>query len=202
MAKLILASSSPRRLELLQSIGYNPDIISSPDIDETPLKGEASAHLVSRLSSQKVEKVQEEYPNDVIIGGDTIVSLGRRILCKPQDIDEARSFLTMLSGRRHRVYTGISIISPCSGMSTKVCQSIIKFKVITNEEMDFILTSNQWRGVSGAYTIQGAAAALITWMSGSPSTVKGLPLYEANCLLKSRGIKPTLQTIQNAASLS
>ena len=192
MKKLVLASGSPRRLELLKTIGYCPDIVESADIDETPYKDENPRDLVKRLAIQKAQKVFESYPDAVIVSGDTIVNTGTMILGKPKDGEEVYHFLKILSGKRHRVYTGICVISleNKEKPSVKVACTIVKFKVLTEDEIEFYIKSEEWKGKSGGYMIQGLAATFVTWISGTQCNVKGLPLYHVNNMLKNSGLKP------------
>jgi septum formation protein len=188
MSKLILASSSPRRKHLLESIGYYPDSIVAPEIDEQPHKKEAPIRLAERLAAEKAIKVAEDYPQDVIIAADTIVARGRLIIPKPQDIGEAHKFLSLLSGRRHTVYTGVCVIKG----DKKVCavvQTKLKFKLLTEEEIQYLLDSNEWRDKSGGYGLQGIAGAYIAWINGHPSNVIGLPVHETYKILTGLGFK-------------
>lgn len=187
--KLILASASPRRVDLLKQIGFVPDVIAAADIDESYLKGETIPGHAKRLAHEKSLKVSKEYPNDVVIAADTIVTISRKVLGKPKDEKEAREFLSKLSGRRHKVHTGICVISPL-GKSLKIDTTTVKFKRVSKEELDLLIQSKEWEGKSGAYMIQGIASAFVEHLSGSVSTVVGLPLYHANNMLRSAGIKP------------
>lgn len=192
MPKLILASSSPRRLSLLKQIGYLPDLIVTPEIDETPLKGELPSELVKRLSYEKAKRIQIEYKNDIILAADTIVARGRRIIGKPESEAEARTFLNFLSGHRHRTYTGISVIYN-EKIITKVSYTAVKFKRISAEELDLYIASRQWEGKSGAYSIQGMANMFIEQIIGSDTNVIGLNLNITYKILNSLGLKPKLE---------
>lgn len=187
--KLILASASPRRVDLLRQIGFVPDIIIAADIDESFIKGETISGHAKRLAHEKALKVSKEYPNDAVIAADTIVTISRKVLGKPKDEKEAREYLSKLSGRRHRVHTGICVIWP-NGKALKVDTTIVKFKRISKDELDLLIQSREWEGKSGAYMIQGIASAFVEQLRGSVSTVIGLPLYHANNMLRSAGIKP------------
>ena len=189
--KLILGSSSARRLELLKSIGYHPDIVQSPDIDETPYKKEKARSLVLRLAVSKAEAVVEQHDDSVVISADTIANVRSKILGKPKDADQAREFLRMISGKRHKIYTGICVLSSDGSKAlTRVSETIVKFKLITKEEEELFIASEQWKGAAGGYKIQGLIASCILMINGSYSNVMGLPLYEANNLLRAHGMKP------------
>lgn len=182
---LILGSGSPRRKELLAQIGIVPDCIRPPEIDETPLKAELPRPYCRRMALEKVRAVEAD-ATDTILCADTTVALGRRILGKPDDAGEARRFLQMMSGRRHRVITAVAV-----RMGDRVWQkdvvSQVRMKVLSGEETDSYIASGDWRGKAGAYGIQGPAAALIPWISGSYSAIVGLPLAETAQLLKAAG---------------
>ncbi|MEO0938098.1 MAG: nucleoside triphosphate pyrophosphatase [Pseudomonadota bacterium] len=184
--KLILGSGSPRRLELLAQLGLTPDAVRPPDIDETPLKGELPRPYCIRIASQKVEAVQAE-PDDVVLCADTTVALGRRILGKPEDAVEARHFLDMLSGRRHRVITAVAL-----KRGTRLWQrdvvSQVRMKRLSEPEITSYLATGDWQGKAGGYAIQGPASALIPWISGSFTGIVGLPLAETAALLSAAGL--------------
>jgi len=188
---LVLASASPRRVDLLKQIGFKPDIIHPADIDETPLKGELPITLVKRLAEEKAKVVVQQFPNDIIIAGDTIVVASGKILGKPADAIEARKFIDLLSGRRHQVISGLCVTS-ASKHSVRVVKTIIKFKRITEEEKDLLIESNEWQGKSGGYMIQGIASAFAQLINGSVTNVIGLPLFEANNLLRAQGLRPSI----------
>ncbi len=187
----ILASSSPRRKELLKSVGYCPDQFISPDVDETILKKEFPLVAAKRLAELKSKTIAQKFPEAVVLASDTIVARGRTILGKPKDRKEAHHFLELLSGRRHDVFTGISITT---GMSTisKVVKTKVKFKRLVGSEIQLLLDANEWSDKSGAYALQGMAAAYITWINGSPSNVIGLPLCETHKMLSGFGVKQKL----------
>ncbi|KIE05135.1 Maf-like protein [Candidatus Jidaibacter acanthamoeba] len=191
MPKLILASTSPRRLSLLKQIGYTPDLIFAPEIDETPLKKELPSALVKRLSYEKAKKAQREYQDDIILAADTVVARGRRVIGKPEGTEEARVFLNFLSGHRHRAYTGVSAIYK-EKIITKVSHSTVKFKRISAEELDLYIASQQWEDKSGAYSIQGMANMFIEYIIGSDTNVIGLNLNITYKILNSLGLKPTV----------
>lgn len=194
MYKFILASSSPRRISLLKSIGYTPDKIVPANIDETPMAKELPAKLAERLALEKASKVHEQFPESLILGADTIVARGRLIIPKPKDAIEAHKYLKLLSGRRHVVYTGICIINGDKYLK-KVVQTKLKFKLLTNQEIDNLIISNEWKDKSGGYALQGVAGAYISWISGHPSNVIGLPVHETYKILSGIGLKQTINTV-------
>ncbi len=184
--KLILASASPRRLELLEQVGITPDLVMPADIDETPLKNETPRALAGRLASFKAIKVSPAEQGTFTLASDTVVAAGRRILGKATDIDEARAFLELLSGRRHNVYTGVCVAS-YTGTITKTVKTVVKFKRLNKSEIDFYLSHDEWEGKAGSYAIQGIAARFITSINGSYSNVVGLPLAETVNMLNGNG---------------
>ncbi|MBT5187911.1 MAG: septum formation protein Maf [Kordiimonadaceae bacterium] len=184
---LILASASPRRLELLKQIGITPDQIMPADVDETPLANEKPNVLASRLACLKANKIALNHPQNFILASDTVVACGNRILGKAKDVEEARKFLTLLSGRRHHVYTGVCLITPDNKISIKTVNTVVKFKNLDQSELDFYLNQDEWMGKAGAYAIQGIAARYIRAINGSYSNVVGLPLCEVTNMLKGRG---------------
>jgi nucleoside triphosphate pyrophosphatase len=186
-APLVLASASPRRLDLLRQIGIVPDEIDPADLDETPLKDELPAAHVVRLAAAKAERVQPRHPGAFILAADTVVACGRRILPKAEDAATARACLMLLSGRRHRVYGGMALVTPSGEMAIRRVVSRVAFKRLSAPELEAYLASGEWQGKAGAYAIQGCAAALISWISGSYSNVVGLPLFEVAQLLAGRG---------------
>lgn len=187
--RLILASSSPRRVELLAQIGITPDQIDPADIDETPLKAEMPARLAQRLASSKAAVVAERHPEDVVLAADTVVAVGRRLLEKPADEAEARRFLKLLSGRNHRVFTGIAVVA--EGRTTwRVVDTRVTFKHLSDAEIDAYVATGEWRGKAGGYGIQGRAAAFVQRIVGSHPAVMGLPLFETSNLLYGTGWRP------------
>jgi len=186
-ARLVLASASPRRLDLLRQIGIEPDIVDPADIDETPLPGELPRLHAARLARAKAETVRLRHPGALILAADTVVACGRRILGKPETEAEARRFLTLLSGRRHRVIGAIVVMNPNGNMSSRETVSQVLFKRLSNIEIAGYLATEEWRGKAGGYAIQGKAAAFVAWMSGSYSNVVGLPLFDAAQLLAGQG---------------
>lgn len=188
----ILASASPRRLELLAQIGLTPSEVLATEIDETPRKAELPTIYAQRMAQEKAQAAATQRPDATILAADTVVACGRRILGKPVDEFEARKFLRLLSGRRHRVYTAVCVYSPQNKKSQpskayqqKLSCTQVKFKRLTHEEIEGYLASGEWQGKAGAYAIQGRAAAFIPWMSGSYSNVVGLPLAEVSAMLAS-----------------
>ncbi|MDP1974835.1 MAG: Maf family protein [Alphaproteobacteria bacterium] len=186
---LILASQSPRRLELLKQINIVPNKIIPADVDESYLKNELPSVCAKRLSLLKAEKIAETNPDAFILSADTIVACGRRMLGKPENEAEARKFLDLLSGRRHRVYGGICLITPDGKKRIKLSQSIVLFKCLSKEEKENFVQSDEWVGKAGGYAIQGLAASFIDFISGSYSNIVGLDLCETSKLLKSADFK-------------
>jgi septum formation protein len=188
---LVLASASPRRLELLRQVGLVPDCIDPADIDETPRRGELPPAHVMRLAKEKAQAVIPRHPGAYILAADTVVACGRRILPKTEDEASARSCLEMLSGRRHRVHGGIAVASPGGCLVTRRVDSQVAFKRLSEAEIGAYLRTGEWQGKAGGYAIQGRAAGLIRWVSGSYSNVVGLPLFETVQLLAGRGYRPS-----------
>jgi septum formation protein len=186
-AALILASASPRRLDLLRQIGIVPDRVDPADIDETPQRGELPAAHVVRLAAAKARPIASRHPGAFILAADTVVACGRRILPKAEDEVTARFCLDLLSGKRHRVYGGVALVTPAGDIAVRRVVSHVQFKRLSERELGDYLASGEWRGKAGGYAIQGRAAALIPWISGSYSNVVGLPLYETAQLLTGRG---------------
>ena len=194
--RLILASASPRRRDLLAQIGVTPALILHPDIDETPKKAELPAAYAKRLAAEKAAKAAEDAQvrsGDLILSADTVVAVGRRILPKTETEAEARDCLALLSGRRHRVLTAIALLPILEGKaigkaSERLVVSTVAFKRMTDAEIAGYIASGEWRGKAGGYAVQGLAAAYVRWMEGSYSSVVGLPLYETATLLAARGI--------------
>ena len=190
MPVLVLASASPRRLELLRQIGIVPNCVDPADIDETPGRGELPAAHVVRLAEAKARAVAPRHPDAFILAADTIVACGRRILPKAEDEATARACLTLLSGRRHRVYGGVAVMAPSGEIAIRRVISQVAVKRLSEMELDLYLRSGEWQGKAGGYAIQGAAAAFISWLAGSYSNVVGLPLFETAQLLAGRGYRP------------
>lgn len=184
--KLVLASSSPRRLELLGRLEVKPDRIVSPDIDETPLKAELPRDYVIRMAREKAAAV-ERADDEVLIAGDTIVAVGRRILGKAEDDAEQRQFLKLMGGRRHHTMSAVCVIAADGTARTKLSDSTIKFKRFDDKEIGNYIKSGEGQGKAGGYAIQGLAEAFVISISGSFSGIMGLPLYETRNLLISSG---------------
>ena len=184
---LILASSSPRRKELLGSLGIIPKKIISPVVDETPLKGERVLDFIKRIALRKAQEVHTQVPEAFVLAGDTVVVMGGKIIGKPKDRKEAFKVLSQLSGRRHRVYTGICALSPKGKLAYRYVITTISFKRLQEQEIKDYLDSGEWEGRAGAYSIQGKAGKFVKFLSGSYSNVVELPLYETDCLLKGLG---------------
>jgi len=192
--RLVLASASPRRLELLRQVGFAPDEIDPADIDETPLRGELPPAHAVRLAEEKARAMIPRHPGAYILAVDTVVACGRRILPKTEDEASARSCLELLSVRRHRVHGTIALAGPDGGLACRRVDSQVAFKRLSELEIAAYLRSGEWQGKAGGYAIQGRAAALIRWMRGSYSNVVGLPLFETAQLLTGRGYRPNWLT--------
>lgn len=191
--KLVLASASPRRLMLLERVGLTADLLNPTDIDETPRKGETPRALSVRLAEEKA-KTALRAPQVVALGAgvfvvaaDTVVGLGRRILPKAETREEAARCLDLLSGRSHWVYSTVTVVSPSNRTSTRCCETKVRFKRLSRNDIDSYLASEEWRGKAGGYAIQGRAEAFVRYISGSYSSVVGLPLYETVHLLEGAG---------------
>lgn len=184
---LVLASSSPRRLELLRQVGIEPDLVDPADIDETPERDETPRRLVARLAFGKAEAVAARHPQAYVLAADTIVAVGRRILGKPEDEADARRMINLLSGRAHKVLTGVAVIAPGGKTASRVVETRVTFKRITARELDAFIAGGEWADASGAYKIHKRAGAFATNMQGSFTSVVGLPLYETLGLLNGLG---------------
>ena len=183
--KLILASASPRRLDLLARIGVVPDQVRPADIDESVLKGELPAPHAERLAAEKAMAVAET--GALTLAADTVVAAGRRILPKAEDEATARRCLELLSGRRHRVHSAVTLVDADGQARHRLSTSIVTFKRLTADEIAAYLASGEWQGKAGGYAIQGRAEAFVRFLSGSHSGVVGLPLFETRALLLSAG---------------
>jgi septum formation protein len=186
---LILASSSPRRRELLAQIGIVPDAIDPADIDETPRKGELPLRHAQRLATEKARLVAERHPGAVVLGADTVVGCGRRILPKAETIEQARACLTLLSGRRHRVHGGVALMTPGGKLVERRVTTAVAMKRLSPQELETYLDSTEWQGKAGGYAIQGLAARFVREIIGSYSNVVGLPLFETAMLLEGQGFR-------------
>ncbi|TRD14994.1 Maf family protein [Palleronia caenipelagi] len=184
--RLVLGSGSPRRLELLGRLGLEPAEIRAPDIDETPLHGELPRPYCERMAREKA-LASAVAPGEVVLCADTTVAAGRRILGKPADADEARKFLKLLSGRRHKVITAVAVRTD-ERLLERVSVSSVRFKRLSQDEISGYIASGDWRGKAGGYAIQGSAEAFIPWIEGSYSAIMGLPLAETAHLLMAAGL--------------
>ncbi|WP_225204921.1 Maf family protein [Novosphingobium huizhouense] len=187
-APLVLASASPRRLELLARLGVTPDRVLATDIDETPLRGELPRAHAVRLAAGKARAAAALAPDALILAGDTVVGVGRRILPKAEDETTARACLALLSGRRHRVFSAIAVLGPDGRLREALSETIVRFKRLSEAEIESYIAGGEWRGKAGGYAIQGSAEGLCDWLSGSHSGVVGLPLYETRRLLRAAGV--------------
>lgn len=188
----ILASASPRRLELLAQIGYKPDEVIPANVDETPLKNELPNDYVLRVANAKALAVYRERAGAVILASDTAVVAGRRILPKAEDEATARACLKALSGRRHQVLTAVAVMDADGNMQQKQACTRVKFRRLEAWEIEQYIASREWHGKAGGYAIQGLASAFIPWINGSYSSVVGLPLAETSRLLVGAGVKPQM----------
>lgn len=191
--KLVLASGSPRRLALLAQIGLEPDALMPAEVDETPDRGELPRTLAVRLAREKAERViervrgQEAIRDAYILGADTVVAVGRRILPKPDLLEEAAACLRLLSGRTHRVYSGVCLVSPHNSIKTRLVESRVRFKRLSSQEIESYLASGEWRGKAGGYAIQGLAGGFVIKLVGSYPNVVGMPLFETATMLAGEG---------------
>jgi septum formation protein len=191
--KLVLASASPRRLGLLQQIGIDPDHLHPTDLDETPEAGELPRQLAHRLAEEKAQaalawsKRDAEWTGSYILTADTVVAVGRRVLPKAETREEAEACLRLLSGRAHRVWTGLALVTPAGAVKTRLVETRIRFKRLSHAELTAYLASEEWRGKAGGYAIQGLAGAFVVRLIGSYSSVVGLPLAETAALLEGTG---------------
>lgn len=185
--RLILASASPRRLDLLAQAGITPDAVVPADIDETPHKNELPRAHALRLAEGKARAIAAAHPGAFILAADTVVACGRRILPKAETEAQAAQCLALLSGRRHRVYGGIALLLPDGTLRTRLADTVVQFKQLTAAERNNYLASRDWDGKAGGYAIQGAAAAFVPWINGSYSNVVGLDLAMVHDLLEGLG---------------
>ena len=193
LPKLVLASASPRRLALLQQIGIEPDHLLPADLDETPERNEAPRVLAQRLAREKAEhasiiaRIDAQLDGAFVLAADTVVAVGRRILPKCEASDEAQQCLALLSGRAHRVYTGVALVTPKGALRQRVVESRLRFKRQSEAEIAAYVSSRDWHGKAGGYAIQGLAGAFVENLIGSYSGIVGLPLYETAALLSGEG---------------
>lgn len=190
MPPLVLASASPRRAELIRRLGIEPAAIDPADIDETPAKAEAPARYAARMAAEKAALVAARHPGVAVLGADTVVAAGQRILPKTEQEDEARACLRLLSGRRHRVHSAITLIDASGKARHRLSTSIVRFKRLTEAEIENYICGGDWRGKAGGYAIQGYAESWVAMLSGSHSGVMGLPLFETRALLAAAGLLP------------
>jgi septum formation protein len=183
---LVLASTSPRRLELLARLGIVPTRLAAPDVDESPLKAEPPRAYVLRLAEAKARAV-ERAPHEVVLAGDTTVAVGSRILGKPADEADLRRMLALLSGRRHGCFSGVCMIDAEGRARTRVSATVVAFKRLSDAEIDGYVASGEGMGKAGGYAIQGRAEGFVRFLSGSHSGVVGLPLFETRALLIASG---------------
>jgi len=193
--RLVLASASPRRLGLLNQVGIDPDHLHPTDVDETPLKSELPRQLALRLAKDKAEAAlawsrrEPEWSGSFILAADTVVAVGRRILPKAETVDDAENCLRLLSGRSHRVWTGIAVATPSGAVKARLVETRLRFKRLSSAEVAGYIASDEWRGKAGGYAIQGIAGGFVVKLIGSYPAVVGLPLYETVNLLAGDGYK-------------
>ncbi|WP_421857785.1 Maf-like protein [Oricola sp.] len=205
LQKLVLASGSPRRVELLSQAGLEPTQLLPAHIDESPLRSELPRSLARRLARSKAEKAHDklradgEHEGAYVLAADTVVAVGRTSLPKAEAVDEATQCLRLLSGRTHRVHTGVCLITPRDKIRQKVVETRVRFKRLTADEMESYLASGEWRGKAGGYAIQGLAGTFVVRLVGSYSNVVGLPLYETVSLLTGEGYKVHLNWLSGGS---
>jgi septum formation protein len=185
--RLILASASPRRLDLLSRIDVGPDAVIPADIDESVPKGELPRDHAVRLAVEKAETVAAKEPDSLVLAADTVVAVGRRILPKVEDEPTLRACMKLLSGRRHRVMTGVALAAPGQPLRTRLIETMIAIKRLSDAEVDFYASHGEWRGKAGGYALQGYGEVYVRHIAGSYSNVVGLPLAETRNLLKAAG---------------
>lgn len=185
--RLILASASPRRLDLLRQIGFVPDAIEAAGLDETPGSDETPRQLALRLAQAKARHVAAHAADAYVLAADTVVAVGRRVLPKAEDAAEVRACLKLLSGRAHKVLTGIAVVAPGGRVAARLVESRVHFKRLSDADLEAYIASGEGVGKAGGYAIQGRAGALVISLQGSYSGVVGLPLYETANLLAGLG---------------
>ena len=185
--RLVLASASPRRLDLLARIGVHPDTIVPADIDESVSKNERPSEHALRLAREKAQAVAASHPDALVLAADTVVAVGRRILPKVEDEATLRACMALLSGRRHRVLTGVALAIPGEGVRSRLVETMIAIKRLSPQEVDYYASHGEWRGKAGGYALQGYGEVYVRHIAGSYSNVVGLPLAETRHLLKSAG---------------
>lgn len=189
--RLILASASPRRLQLLNQIGIEPDAIIPTNIDEAPRRAELPRNLSARLAREKANAAREvmirDEGNGFVLAADTVVAVGRRVLAKAESLEEADRCLSQLSGRGHRVFTAVALLTPEGKLRQRLVETRVRFKRLSEDEVRHYIASGEWRGVAGGYSIQGLAGCFVQQLVGSYSSVVGLPLFETAALLDGSG---------------
>ena len=190
--QLVLASASPRRLELLAQIGIKPDLVAAANLDETPQKGELPAVYARRIAVAKAQAIAVEH-DGFILAGDTVVACGRRILPKAENADSAKASLSLLSGRQHRVYGGAALFTADQRLMVRVVCSKVKFRRLTSTDIAACIAAGDWQGKAGGYAIQGFAAQYIRHIDGSYSNIVGFSLYDVSALLRAAGYWPALK---------
>ncbi|ABE41493.1 Maf-like protein [Rhodopseudomonas pseudopalustris] len=191
--KLVLASGSPRRLALLNQAGIEPDALRPADVDETPTKGELPRSCANRLARAKAEaalqsiQLDDDLRGAYLLAADTVVAVGRRILPKAELVDEASQCLRLLSGRNHRVYTAVCLVTPKGSFRQRLIETKVRFKRLSEEDIDGYVGSGEWRGKAGGYAVQGIAGSFVVKIVGSYTNIVGLPLYETVSLLGGEG---------------
>ncbi len=188
-APLVLASASPRRLELLRQIGIVPDLVAPADVVEQPRAKERPVDYARRAAEAKADQVAPQHQGSFVLAADTVVALGRRILLKPTDLAAARCSLALLSGRRHRVLGAVVLVAPDGRRARRLVTTAVRFKRLDAREIEAYLESGEWRDKAGGYAIQGRAAAFVPAINGSYSNVVGLPLAETAALLSGLGYR-------------
>jgi len=191
---LVLASGSPRRLELLQQVGIEPERLLPADLDETPERSEHPRQLAKRLARAKARAAADALSarretGAYVLGADTVVAVGRQVIPKAEAAEEAIDNLRLLSGRTHRVFTGICIVTPRGRERLRLVETRVRFKRLSREDIELYVASDEWRGKAGGYAIQGRAGAFVVRMIGSYSNVVGLPLYETVAMLEGEGFR-------------
>jgi septum formation protein len=202
--KLILASGSPRRLALLSQACVDPDALRPADIDETPKRREAPRTLAGRLAREKALAARDQIADDEtlahahILAADTVVAVGRRVLLKPQHVEQAVVCLELLSGRSHRVYTGVCVLTPDDRVRSRVVETRVRFKRLSRSEIEAYVASREWRGKAGGYAIQGIGGCFVDRLVGSYTNVVGLPLMETVGLLQGEGFPVQYNWVEGA----
>lgn len=200
MPRLVLASGSPRRLELLRQIGIEPDLVEPSGVDERALKSEPPQRTALRLASEKARAGAMRHPGAIVLAADTVVACGRRMLANAETAEAARACLAMLSGRRHRVHGGIAVAHADGRISARLVTTIVSFKRLAAEEIDAYLAAGEWRGKAGGYAVQGRAAAFVRRISGSYTNVVGLDLFSAASMLRGAGVGAAMASIDHGSN--